>query len=184
MNKIVLAALLISISGLADCTYQHENAKIGWKAFKTYEKIGVGGSFDRFSLKSKNSDSVDKLLMSSLITIDTTSVNSGNPGRDATLTQAFFNTQNVHSITAKVKSAKDGKALVDISMNGITKTIPMNYTVTATDTINGKGVIDLADFEMIPSLKSINASCFELHAGKTWQDVEIGFDIQLKKVCN
>lgn len=185
MKKTVLTGLLIASSLFAECSYQAEQANVTWKAFKTYEKIGVGGSFDHAVIQSKSADSIEKMLLSSTVAIDTSSVNSGNPGRDATLLHAFFMVQNINTITAKVALvfAKEGKVHVNISMNGVTKTIPMSYTVLGEEKIIAKGTIDLADFGMIPSLQSLNKACFDLHSGKTWQDVEIGFEIPLKTTC-
>lgn len=182
MKKIIIAAFLIASTGLAECTYESNTAKVVWKAFKTYEKVGVGGSFDRANFTAQKSSSAEALLTSSTIAIDAMSVNSGNAGRDATLVSSFFKTQNIHTIAAKIISAKDSKAMTAITMNKVTKIIPMAYSVQE-GKIVGKGVIDLADFTMMPSLQSINKTCFDLHAGKTWQDVEIGFEIPLKSDC-
>jgi polyisoprenoid-binding protein YceI len=183
MRTIILSTLLAAASLYGDCQYTTHTSKVTWKAFKTYEKIGVGGTFDTSRMVSKTSSSVDTLLSGSTIAIETLSVNSGNPGRDATLGKAFFKAQNVESIHAKIQSAKEGKAMVEITMNGINRVIPMTYAVSG-NTVTGKGVIDLADFGMLESLSSINKACFDLHAGKTWQDVEIGFEIQLDQKCS
>ena len=182
MKTFILAGLLIVSSAFAECTYYSENAKVTWKAFKTYEKIGVTGSFDRASFSPRSAKTIEEFLTNSHMTIDTASVNSGNAGRDATLVTSFFKVQNIESITAKIVSAKDSKAEVEITMNGVTKTIPMNYTLQE-GKIVGKGVIDLADFTMLKSLESINTTCFKLHGGKTWQDVEIGFEIPVANNC-
>lgn len=183
MKSFILCSLLLASSIFADCNYQKESAKISWKAFKSYEKAGVEGSFDQASFMIPKSSSLVQLLASSDVIIETKSVNTGNSGRDATINAAFFEAQKVKLIVAKTKSAAAGKALIDLSMNGITKVIPMSYTISDDDTITAKGTIDLADFGMLPSLQSINKACFDLHAGKTWQDVEIGFEIKTKKTC-
>jgi hypothetical protein len=182
MIKIALAGLLLSTISFAECTYSSKNTKVTWNAFKTYEKIGVGGSFDKIVFFPKSAKSIDELLTSNDITIQTSSINSSNAGRDATLVVSFFKTQNTNTIEAKVISAKEGKALVEITMNSVTKKIPMHYRVDG-DKIIGKGVIDLGDFSMLPSLMSINKACYDLHAGKTWQDVEIGFEIAISNNC-
>lgn len=182
MRAYILAGLLLASSTFADCTYYSENAKVTWKAFKTYEKIGVGGTFDRIVFSPKSSKTVEEFLTQSTITINTSSVNSGNAGRDATLVSSFFKVQNIDTITAKILSAKDSKAQVEINMNGVSKPIPMNYTFQE-GKIVGKGVIDLSDFTMLKSLQSINTTCFTLHSGKTWQDVEIGFEIPVANNC-
>jgi len=184
MRTLILGTLFMAAAVYGECRYdQGGNAKVTWKAFKTYEKIGVGGSFDRTLFKSVSSPTADAFLNGSTITIDTLSVNSGNAGRDATLSSSFFKVQDVNTISGTIKSAKEGKALVEIAMNGIVKTIPMTYSSTD-DKIVGKGVIDLNDFGMLPSLASLNKACFDLHAGKTWQDVEISFEIPLRKNCS
>lgn len=182
MRAYILAGLLLASSTFADCTYYSENAKVTWKAFKTYEKIGVGGTFDRVVFSPKSSKTVEEFLTQSTITINTSSVNSGNAGRDATLVSSFFKVQNIDTITAKILSAKDSKAQVEINMNGVSKPIPMSYTFQE-GKIVGKGVIDLSDFTMLKSLQSINTTCFTLHSGKTWQDVEIGFEIPVANNC-
>lgn len=182
MIKLILAGLLVASTAFAGCTYYSENAKVTWKAFKTYEKIGVGGSFNHVVFSPRSAKTSEEFLVGSHITIDTATVNSGNAGRDATLVASFFKTQNVTSITAKIISAKDSKAQVEITMNGVTKAVPMSYTIQE-GKILGKGVIDLSDFAMLESLQSINKTCFDLHAGKTWQDVEIGFEIPIANNC-
>jgi polyisoprenoid-binding protein YceI len=182
MRTLILAGLLLASSAFAECTYYSENAKVTWKAYKTYEKIGVGGSFDRAVFSPKSAKTIEEFLTGSHLNIDTSSVNSGNPGRDATLVASFFKIQNVESIAAKIISAKDSKALVEITMNGVTKSIPMSYGFQE-GKIVGKGVIDLSDFAMLKSLQSITTTCFNLHGGKTWQDVEIGFEIPIANNC-
>lgn len=182
MIKLILAGLLVASTAFAECTYYSENAKVTWKAFKTYEKIGVGGTFNHVVFSPRSAKTSEEFLVGSHITIDTATVNSGNAGRDATLVASFFKTQNVNSITAKIISAKNSKAQVEITMNGVTKAVPMSYTIHE-GKILGKGVIDISDFAMLESLQSINKTCFDLHAGKTWQDVEIGFEIPVANNC-
>jgi polyisoprenoid-binding protein YceI len=183
MRSILLCTLLVASSLIADCEYEKESAKVNWKAFKTYEKLGVAGSFDQATFVIQKAVSLDQLLASANVTIETKSVNTGNAGRDATINATFFETQNTKLIVGKIKSAANGKAQVDITINGITKTIPMTYAISNENIINAKGIIDLADFSMLSSLQSINKACFDLHSGKTWQDVEIGFEIKTKKTC-
>lgn len=183
MNKFLLTAFVLTTSLFGECSYQTHNTKVVWNAFKTYEKIGVSGTFDKTVFTPKSGQSIDAMLTSSQITIDTASVNSGNAGRDATLLSSFFKIQNNSTIQAKIISAKEGKGLVEISMNNVKKVIPMNYQIEG-EKVLGKGVIDLGDFAMLPSLNAINKACYDLHAGKTWQDVEIKFEITVTKNCS
>ena len=45
------------------------------------------------------------------------------------------------------------------------------------------GVIDLGDFGALNALTSINRACYDLHAGKTWQDVDIAFALKVEEQC-
>ena len=185
MRQTITALSLLFATTLfsAECTYETHSPKVSWKAFKTYEKAGVGGSFEQALFKNSPAKSIEESLIGNTITLQTKSINSGNASRDATLVKAFFDVQKSETITAVIESVKNSKAYVSITMNGVKKLIPMPYTIDENGII-AKGTIDLGDFMMLPSLSSINKACYELHEGKTWQDVEIGFKMNFTKVCH
>jgi len=176
MKKTLLAMLFLAASLSA---YEIQNTTVKFTAFKTYAKKGVSGVFDTIKLHDKKADSVAKLLANAAVSIDTSSVNSGNKGRDAKLVSKFFNVQNVKTIQAKLSDVTKSSLVATITMHGKTLDIPMSYSVK-NGVVHAKGTIDLADFNMIPSLKSLNKACYALHKGKTWQDVDIYFTIAYK----
>ena len=183
MSKI-LSILLLSLPLIAGtCHYETKKTDLEWKAYKTPLKIGVGGTFDKVSVQATKNKSAKEFFETTKITIDTASINSKNSGRDAKLVKSFFQVQNVDKIEAKVISVEKKIITVAISMNGITKNIPMKMDLDDKE-LEAEGYIDLADFNMLPSLKSINKACYDLHKGKTWQDVKIEIELELKKVCN
>ncbi len=182
LKTIAFTATFITLSAYGSCTYHADTATVSWKAFKTYEKIGVSGSFNRVNFSPHSDTSVEALLMGSKVTIDTATVNSGNSGRDATLVKSFFKVQNLDTISAIVIGVKDSKAMTQITLNHVTKTIPLPYQIKEGKIIT-KGTIDLGDFSLLPSLQSLNKACFDLHGGKTWQDLEIGFEIPFTTAC-
>jgi hypothetical protein len=160
---------------------------VNWKSFKTPLKLGVGGTFN--DVKTNNlasASSLQELLEKSEVIINTKNVNSKNPGRDAKLVSFFFEKMEGKDINAKVISLNgdslSGKVIISVLMNGVTKEVPMKYTVN-TEHFEAKGVLDVADFSALPALDSINKACFALHQGKTWQDVEIAFSFTMKKSC-
>jgi hypothetical protein len=182
-SKIAALTFFITSTLLtADCTYQTQIPKVSWKAFKTYEKAGVGGTLGVDKFHSTPSKTIDEVMIGNTILINTRSVNTANPSRDATLIESFFNVQKIATISGTIQSVKNSKAYVMITINQVTKLIPIPYTIS-NDTIIAKGSIDLGDFSMIPSLQAINKACYDLHEGKTWQDVEIGFEMPIKKEC-
>jgi polyisoprenoid-binding protein YceI len=182
MKKIVLSLLTLSSLALADCHYEADAIEVEWEAYKTPAKIDVDGTFQKITLHAPAQKTQQELLQHATLSIDTKSVYSKNSDRDAKLVKFFFDVQNVHTIEAKVLSVSHNKASVAITMNNITKEVVMDLDFDK-DEIEAKGRIDLADFAMLPSLKSINTACYDLHKGKTWQDVEIEFEIKTHKRC-
>lgn len=183
IKKILLPALFTSSALFAQCTLDSNDIKVGWKAFKTYEKIGVGGSFDKLSLVSSPAASLHKVLEGTSVEIDTASVNTNNKERDATLVKHFFEVQNTKTIKAKILTVSEKSLDVAIEMNGVKRIIPFKYE-RAHDKLEAHGVIDLNDFHMLLALGAINKACYDLHAGKTWQDVVLSFTLELNRECH
>lgn len=183
MKKIFFTLLTaFSISVAAECTYRVMDFEIGWEAYKTPAKIGVEGTFGNIKLSAMPDKTVTGLLEGAKVVIDTASVNSKNRGRDAKLVKFFFDTQGVKTITAEIKKVKESSADVEITMNGVTRTVPMKLTFDGED-VEAEGYLDLGDFDMLPSLRSINKACYDLHKGKTWQDLKIEFEIKTMEKC-
>jgi polyisoprenoid-binding protein YceI len=189
MKKILLALSLLYTTGYAagGCLLTQPNKiDVTWKAYKTLGKIGVGGKFTSVNytptaLEGKN---FKELFVGSKVVIDTRKIDSGNPDRDVKLVQFFFNKMSGGKIEGTIQTIKadpytkgkprTGIITVSITMNGKTLSIPMSYRYEK-EQFDATGTIDLADFNALPALSSINKSCFELHKGKTWRDVTIGF---------
>ena len=172
MKKSLVIFLMMS---LALFGYEVSSVEVGFTAFKTPAKVGVSGSFNNVEIADqKSAESVEALLNGLSVKIQTKSVNSGNEGRDKKLVSDFFHVQFTHAIEAKIVSVKPDSLEVEITMNSKKVTVPMLYKVKE-NSVMAKGYIDLGDFDMLASLKGINKACYDLHAGKTWQDVEVGF---------
>lgn len=183
MFKIIVSTLFATLSLFAtECTYRVMDFDIEWEAYKTPAKIGVEGTFGNIKLSAMPDKTVTGLLEGAKVVIDTNSVNSKNSGRDAKLVKFFFNTQGVKTITAEIKKVKESSADMEITMNGVTRTVPMKLEFDGED-VKAEGYIDLADFDMLPSLQSINKACYDLHKGKTWQDLKIEFEIKTMEKC-
>ncbi len=176
MKKFILALLFASASLWA---LEVQNTTVKFTAFKTYAKIGVSGIFEKVHVNTKTGKNVISLLKNATANIDTSSVNSGNKGRDIKLVQKFFNIQNVKNIQAKIVNVSKNNLVLKLTMHKKTLQIPMHYSVV-NNTISANGVIDLADFAMLKSVKSLNKACYVRHKGKTWQDVDISFTMQYK----
>ena len=189
MNKKILSILLITSSLFAtqnlsqkECAYKNnDNIKVTWIAFKTPMKLGVGGTFDSVTFtKSQNgTKDLKSLLLNSSVKIDTKSVNSNNKTRDQKLIKSFFDLMKNETILAKIVDIDDKTVTIKLTMNDITKDIPLRYSYED-GKLKASGVIDLFDFQASKALSSINKACYELHKGKTWNDVTIGFEIAIE----
>jgi len=182
MKAIVMGMLVATALFAGECRYSVKDIGVQWSAYKTPLRVAVGATFHGIKLRARPDQTVDALLEGAHVTIDTASIDSKNRGRDAKLVKFFFNVQGVKAINAEIKSVHQNIVDVEIEMNGISQTIPMKI-VREENRIEAEGYLDLGDFNMLPSLQSINKACYELHKGKTWQDIKITFEIETKKRC-
>jgi len=192
----VVAAVLLSSSLFGACEYEQKGDLIvGFKAFKTPLKVGVGGEFNsvEYINDTKSASDLQTLLSGSKVNINTASVDSANPARDKKLVDFFFKKMGQQGISAKIIDLKVDKAdakskivtgvvLVEIKMNKITRPAQMKFTYDK-GVFQADGFIDLADYKALGALTSINKACYDLHQGKTWSDVEISFNLSIKEDC-
>jgi hypothetical protein len=177
------------------CIYSivEDSTAVNWTAFKTNDRIGVGGHFDEIKVWiPDNAKSPKEVLISTSFDIITASVNSGNDERDPKLVKYFFSTlADGHIIKGQIVSAdgKDnaGEGTVKLFFNGITKKIPYTYQIKE-NKIYLKTGINLDEWDGSAAVKSLNTECYDLHTGKDgesklWPDVEIEVVALLKKKC-
>ena len=199
MKKIILSLFTLITFSLASggCVLvQSGDMNVTWKAYKTLAKVGVGGAFTsvKYVPVAKEGKNFADLLVGSTVNIDTTHINTSNPTRDETLVKMFFKQFTTTTIEARIVAMKAAKrvkeqpytGIVDVmlSMNGKTLTIPMQYYYEK-EHFKASGTLDLFDFAGNEALSSINKSCYDLHNGKTWNDVSIMFSTNIKAtLCN
>jgi len=204
MKKITLAFLIMFglvtsavASQKSGCILaQKGKIVVAWMAYKTPAKKGVSGVFDnaKYTPIAKDGKNFREILVGSKLSIDTSSVNSKNKGRDAKLVKFFFEKMSSKKIEAKIVNIKADKKVkgkprtgvvtLEITMNNITKKVPMTYSFS-NSVFSAKGTIDIFDFSANKALISINKACFDLHQGKTWNDVTIAFTTRIEAVlCN
>ena len=194
MKKIILSMLTIaSLSYGNGCLLvQADDLNVTWKAYKTFEKLGVAGQFTSVGYvpNKKEGKNFKELFVGSKVSIDLSKIDSKNEARDKTLVENFFSKLLGKSIDGEIVSieadkSKDGKRLytgrvdVNMTMNSKTLLIPMKYNYVKGN-FKAEGTIDLFDFSANDALSSINKSCFALHKGKTWNDVTIGFSTTIE----
>lgn len=156
-----------------------DSTKINWTAYKTTAKVPVNGQFADITIENVKKDSTAlgalnglkfKIPVSSLITNDTI--------RDKKLKEYFFGAmKNSSVITGIVHINKDNASTVDLTLNGITRELPIAYIV-ADNKVTIIGNMELDNWQAKAALEALNVVCKDLHTGedgitKTWSDVKI-----------
>lgn len=185
MRLLTILSLLLSVSAFsAECNYliKKSDVKVSWSAFKTPLKAPVGGSFDKVGVtKDIKGKDLQSLLVGTPFNIQTSSVNTKNKDRDIKIASFFFGPIGP-SIKGKVLKYEKKVLKIALTMNGVTKVIPLKLTISDPQII-ALGVIDILDFNMQNSLMALNNACKELHQGKTWSDVIIKLEAKYSKIC-
>ena len=165
--------------------YQKEGSTLGWTAFKTPKKVGVGAKFSDFTITAKNAKSTDDLLASATFEINSQSIDSGDKGRDMKIAQFFFkNMLKGTKISGKVLKVSNNVADVEMTMNGATKVISMTSKFDeASSKLIVKGALDVLEFGMKDNLAAITKACYEKHEGVTWPNVDLELSAAVKKSC-
>ncbi len=160
-------------SVLADSTI------INWTAYKTTAKVPVKGQFLKVTIENSKKDTTAigalnelkfKIPVSSLFTKDTI--------RDAKLKEFFFGSmKNSSTISGTIHINKEKGSTVDISLNGITRELPIAYIVND-NKVTLVGNMELDNWQAKAALEALNVVCKDLHTGddgisKTWSDVKI-----------
>lgn len=171
-------------------TYDSLSTEFSWTAYKTSAKVPVGGTFDDIQITSDgSSDNPTALLESMKFSIKTASVNSANEERDVKISNIFFGALNTESIYGRLKKlTDDGKATIEISMNGVKADVVGNYTF-----VNGKFTfgtsVEMKVWNAMIGIEALNEACNDLHTGddgvsKLWSEVALSFSTQLISDCD
>ncbi len=196
----IMFAFMIAITGVYaaglstakhGCVLKQEGPiAVTWGAYKTAAKAKVSGSFNsvKFTPAADSGANFREIFVGSSVVIETASVNTNHAERDATLVKYFFTQMSGSTITAKIVDvssnkhekgkAKTGVFAVEVTMNNVTKRVPMAFGYEKGE-LHVNGVIDLFDFSANKALSAINKACYDLHEGKTWNDVAIGFSTKI-----
>jgi len=181
MKNVILKSLLIgSLLSIKALAYEASQVTVKFVGYKSKAKTGVDGKFDKVKLDIVKHDNFKTFLTSSKVTIDSSSVNTNIKFRDTNINTTLFKPASLKEITAMIKKVNGDMAKgtldVEIIMNKVSKTISMPYT-NDNNTLRAKGSIDVLDFAMNNSYAAFAAKCKPFHAGKSWSDVAISFEL-------
>ena len=177
-------------AGVPVCTYNYDEGTTAFEftSYKTNDKKGVTGGFNEIEVTFDASDDVKKTIESIKFSINTMSVETNDEGRNEKIAKHFFETINTEVIEGSIKSIdEDGKAIIEISMNGITIDVEGDFVLNG-QAFSFESIIDVSSWNGMPGIEALNAECEELHKGedgvsKLWSEVKLSLKTKLKKDC-
>lgn len=177
------------------CSYTITKLTPGWTAYKTTQKVAVGGTFNSVKISEMKPGATLTAAFAGLSAeIEGASIESGNPARNATVAAAFFGKfAEQAKITAQITGAsgdeKLGLFMMNVTMNNVTKPLQLSHEGMKDGTLVAKTVINMLDFGLQGAFDSIHKTCEALHTGddgvsKTWTEVEISITVDVTKKCS
>lgn len=179
-----------------ECAYTTSSKDITmeWTAFKFTNKAPVKGTFNSMTLQGNTTAKTFSELVGGLsLEIDQSTIESGNPGRNVTVAQFFF---DKFTSKAKMKASvskiegdeKAGTLHIELAINGVSKTLPFAYEVKD-NVLEAMATMQMMDFGLKAAFDSIHKTCKTLHTGedgvaKTWDVVDLRVTGKYAKKCN
>jgi len=186
MKKIILStaiALLMANTLQAKECFDAQKMDVTWTSYKTMAKIGVGGDFSKVNLKviNKKAPTIESMLKGASVTLELRDIDAHLSLKNSNIAEFFTSKLDSKNIIAQIIAVDAKKMTLHITLNGITKTVPMFYTLKDSHIV-AKGVIDAVDFELVPALRNLNKNVAG-HKNKGWNDISIGFDMPYTNSC-
>lgn len=201
MKKIYVLPLILLMVSFASCkknakkevtsaekTYiiVADSTAINWTAFKTTAKVPVKGQFQEVTIENaKKGKSIIEALNGLKFSIPVSSLFTKDTIRDAKLKKFFFGSmKNTLEIKGTVQMNNENTSTVELTMNGITRELPIAYIITD-NRVTIVGNMELDNWQAKAALDALNVVCKDLHTGedgisKTWNDVKIEVITYLK----
>jgi len=168
----------------------NDSTKVSFIAYKTTDKAAVGGVFKEITLTNTGEGKTAfealngtkfSIPVSSLFTNDATGT------RDPKILKFFFGVmKNTELISGEFKVSGKNSCSIDVTLNGETANIPLQYTEKSDTSLSFDGVMNIENWDGLAAIASINKACKALHTGKdgvskTWSEVAVHADVLLNK---
>lgn len=167
-----------------------DSTVVSFTAYKTTEKLPVGGKFTKINFSNTHTGSTAmealkgtkfSIPVSSLFTNDATGT------RDPKILEFFFGVmENTEFISGEFKAIGADEYAIDVTLNGSTQSIPLEYKKTGDNRYSFTGVMNLENWNALEAVSSINKACEALHTGKdgiskTWSEVAVKADVLIQQ---
>lgn len=163
----------------ADFQVEKAQTNINFTAYKTTDKVAVGGQFKKIDiLNGGDGNSVKEAINNTEFSIPVSSLATKDTSRDYKIRKFFFGVMsNTKLLSGKLSIVDDANGIASITMNGETKDVPFTYTIVNNE-FNMQSIIDVNTWNATAALASLNEVCEDLHRGadgisKTWSEVAL-----------
>lgn len=189
MKKFSICAALVCALGSSAfaLSIDSSSANSHFIGYKLSKKLGVSGEIQNGKYEFKKTEgSVKDILEGAKISLDFDNESTKDKTRDKNIHRTFnanLDDSKISVIFSGIKgdeSSGEGKA--KLTFNKVTKDIPVKYEV-----LNGKlkvsATIDMSkDFNLAKSYEALSTDkqISALHGKKTWGEVDIYFDVNVK----
>lgn len=158
-----------------------KNAKneINFIAYKTSEKVPVGGQFKKVNITSGGEGgTIKEAFNNAEFSIPVSSIFTKDTSRDYKIKKFFFGImENTKLLSGKFVIENDSTGYTNLKMNGVTEKVPFTYAIDG-KTFTMNATMDVSNWNAIKALNSLNTVCKDLHKGadgvsKTWSEVTL-----------
>lgn len=176
------------------CTFSiptPDSTKIAWTAYKTTDKVGVGGSFTEFEISGlKEANTLEEAVAATTISIPVASVFTKNPERDTRIKKFFFGVMDeTTTLTGSIKELENGNGKFSLTMNGIETSLPFIYKIEEEMLVLSTTMDVASGWNAQAAIDALNEECKDLHAGadgvtKLWSEVDLVIKTPITKSCS
>ncbi|MFK8059016.1 MAG: YceI family protein [Polaribacter sp.] len=153
--------------------------EINFTAYKTTQKVPVGGQFNKVDInKGGEGNTIKEAINNTEFSIPVSSIFTKDTSRDYKIKKFFFGVMsNTKLLSGKLVLENDSIGYANLKMNGVTEKVPFVYTINGR-TFSMNATMDVSNWDAVKALNSLNTVCKELHKGadgvsKTWSDVAL-----------
>ncbi len=159
---------------------------IDWVAYKTTDKVAVKGKFKKVDITSGGEgNNAKEAINNAEFSIPVSSIFTSDSSRDFKIRKFFFGIMdNTKLLSGKFTLENDSIGSVNITMNGVSKSLPFTYSITGKQfTMNA--TMDVLNWNAQSAIDSLNMACKDLHKGldgvsKTWTEVALNISSTFK----
>ncbi|RCS27558.1 hypothetical protein DUT90_05450 [Polaribacter sp. WD7] len=163
----------------APFAFEKADNSIKFTAYKTSDKVPVGGQFKKVDIISGGEgNTIKEAVHNTEFSIPVSSIFTKEASRDYKIKKFFFGVmEKTKLLSGKLVLENDSTGYANLKMNNVIQKVPFLYTIEAKK-FSMQATMDVANWNALEALNSLNTVCKDLHTGadgisKTWSEVAL-----------